>query len=129
MSIVLIPMVDEAVDSGVATRTPVPDKGSGFDTSRIIGKSGLGWNGPIAPHSAETVGANGVVHPAVPSKPEIASADQPQELRKMPPRSNVAPLSETSSQSGKSKIPPERALDRVRGAISRLVSSAGNKAA
>lgn len=122
-------MVDEAVDSGVATRTKAPDKGSGFDTSKIIGKSGLDWNGPIASPSEETVGANGAIHPAVSPEPETASVDQPQELRKMPPRSNVAPLSETSSQSGKSKIPPERALDRVRGAISRLVSSAGNKAA
>lgn len=128
MSIVLIPMADEAVDSGVAIKTPAPDKGSDFDTSRIIGKSGLDWNGPIA--SEEPVGANEVIHPAVaPEEPETASVDQPQKLHKMPPRSNAASLSETSSQSGISKIPPERALDKVRGAISRLVGSAGNKAA
>ncbi len=121
-------MVDEAVDSGVATATPRPDKGSGFDTSRIIGKSGLDWNGPIASPPEQTAGANGAVQPVLSPEPEVAT-DQSQELHKIPPRSNIAPLSETSSQSGKSKIPPERALDRVRGAISRLVGSAGNKAA
>lgn len=120
MSIVLIPMVDEAVDSGVSTATPSLDKGPDFDTSEVIGKLGLDWNGPIASPSE---GANGAVQPVVSFESDTALVDQPQKLHKIPSRSNVAILSEISSQSGKSKIPPERALDKVRGAISRLVGS------